>query len=68
MMTPSELAQQFVSSYFLTLQKSKMELINFYTDNSLMTYGGESYKGLAEISERLEGLGFQTVRIHLDFN
>lgn len=60
-MDPSVIAKQFVTSYYTTLQTNKMGLLNFYSEGSVLTYGGQEYKGLKEISEKVESFGFQTV-------
>lgn len=57
-----DIARQFVEAYFETLQKSRADLINFYTDNSILSNEGSHYKGLKEIGERIESYSFQSVR------
>jgi hypothetical protein len=56
-----DIARQFVEAYFETLQKNRADLINFYTDNSILSNEGSHYKGLKDIGERLESYSFQTV-------
>ena len=60
-----QLAQQFVETYYLTLQKNKMDLIQFYTEDSIMSYEGNHNKGIEEIKERIEQFSFATVRFIL---
>jgi hypothetical protein len=56
-----DLARQFVEAYFETLQKNRADLINFYTDNSILSNEGSHYKGLKDIAERIESYSFQSV-------
>ena len=56
-----DIAQQFVNAYFTTLQTNKLNLIQFYSEASSMTYGGQAFKGLKDISEKIESFGFQKV-------
>jgi Nuclear transport factor 2 (NTF2) domain. len=57
-----QLAEQFVETYYLTMQKNKDDMIAFYTDDSILTYEGNHNKGLKEIQERLEQMTYQTVQ------
>jgi len=56
-----QLAKEFVETYYLTLQKSKNDLIQFYREESIMTFEGNHNKGLTEIAERIEQFSFQAV-------
>ena len=58
-MTPEMLAKKFVESYFMTMQKDKNQMINFYSENSIWTYNGEAVKGLEKIKHKLASLGFK---------
>ena len=60
-----QLAQQFVETYYLTLQKNKLDLIQFYTEDSIMSYEGNHNKGIEQIKERIEQFSFETVRFIL---
>ncbi len=57
-----QLAEQFVETYYLTMQKSKEEMLAFYTEDSIMTFEGNHNKGTKDIKERLEQMTYQTVR------
>ncbi|CAK85913.1 unnamed protein product (macronuclear) [Paramecium tetraurelia] len=66
-MNPAQnIAQQFLQQYYQTLMTNKMALIQFYTDASIMTYGGEQYNGLKAINEKLESLAFQKIVYKVD--
>jgi len=58
------IAKQFVQSYFNTLQTNKMNMLNFYTEQSVWTYNGKVAKGLKSIKDRLENdLSFKKVEL-----
>jgi hypothetical protein len=57
-----QLAEQFVIAYYGALQKSKTELLAFYTDASSLTHNGTLHTGLKEIENGIESLSFKTVR------
>ena len=57
------LGKQFVTTYYNTLQANKMELISLYGQDSVMTYGGDEFKGLVDIKDKIESFGFQKVCI-----
>lgn len=60
-MSLSDLAKQFVSLYYTTLQTNRAGLISLYSNASTMTYGGDTFKGIEEIQEKIESFGFQKV-------
>ncbi|CAD8099117.1 unnamed protein product [Paramecium sonneborni] len=66
-MNPAQsIAQQFLQQYYQTLMTNKMSLIQFYTDASIMTYGGEQYNGIKSINQKLESLSFQKIVYKID--
>jgi len=56
-----QLAREFVETYYLTMQKSKNDIIQFYREESIMSFEGNHNKGLKEIAERIEQFSFETV-------
>lgn len=60
-MNPQNLSETFLNEYYQTLATNKAGLVNFYTEQSFMTYEGDSYNGLTQIMGKLQSLGFQTV-------
>ena len=58
-----ELAKSFVEAYFTALEKSKEDLLQFYTDSSVMTYEGSHHSGIKEIGYRIEAMSFKTVSL-----
>ncbi len=57
-----QLAKEFVETYYMTMQKSKADMLQFFTEDSIMSFEGNHNKGLEEIKERIEQISFQTVR------
>ena len=60
-MNPQQLSETFLNEYYQTLATNKAGLVNFYTEQSFMTYEGDSFTGLQQIMGKLQSLGFQTV-------
>jgi len=57
-----QLAQQFVETYYTTFQKNKNDLLQFYTEDSIMSFEGNHNKGIKEISDRIEQLSFESIK------
>ena len=66
-----------MQSYYQALMTNKLTLIQFYTDVSTMTYGnliiniffykgGEPHRGLNQIKDKLESLGFTKIVYKID--
>lgn len=62
-----QLAREFVESYYLTLQKKKEDLLQFFTEDSIMSFEGNHNKGIKEISERIEQLSYTSVMFFQPF-
>ena len=62
----NDLAKQFLQYYYNTIMNDRNQLINFYTDGSTMTYNGSVFKGLKEISEKVESFSFQKIEYRID--
>ena len=62
-MSAADVGKQFVTAYYTTLQTNRESLITFYSESSSLTYGGQEFKGIKEISEKIESFGFQKVSI-----
>ena len=60
------LAKQFVTQYYTTMQADKLKLVQFYGQNSTMTYGGDYFQGLKAITEKIESFGFQSIQFSID--
>lgn len=43
-------------------REQRQTLINFYQNNSQMTYTGSTYVGLKDISEKIESFGFEQIK------
>lgn len=56
------IAVQFLEQYYSTMMApNRQPLINFYTNNSSMTYGGMEYKGLEDIQDKIESFAFKSI-------
>lgn len=60
------IAKQFLEAYYTTIMQNKMNLLNFYAESSIMTYNGSLFKGIKEITEKIESFGFQKIQYQLD--
>ncbi len=64
-MNPKQVANMFLEEYFKVMQmprEPRQGLINFYQDVSQMTYTGTSFKGLKDISEKIESFAFDNIK------
>lgn len=61
-----DISTQFLTQYYTTLMQNRNNLINFYNNNSIMTYGGDTFRGLNAISEKIESFGFQKIVFNID--
>ena len=52
-MNQEAITKQFLEQYYGTMMQNKMGIVNFYTNNSTMTYGGSTYRGLKDIGEKI---------------
>lgn len=60
-MDPHALAKQFLDAYYQAVSSNRMALLDFYTNDSCMSYEGDSFKGLASIKEKLESMNYSSV-------
>ncbi|KRX02751.1 hypothetical protein PPERSA_02241 [Pseudocohnilembus persalinus] len=68
-MDTKQIAQQFMTEYYGALMGQRQNLINFYTENSVMTYGGDVYKGVKQIAHKIESFGFEKIQYNVaDFD
>lgn len=56
-----DLARAFVQAYYTAFQTGKSNILSFYSELSTMTYGGDTFTGSKEISQKIESFGFQKV-------
>ena len=64
-MNTKEIANIFLEEYFNVMQyprEQRQNLINFYQNNSQMTYTGSTYIGLKDIVEKIESFGFEHIK------
>lgn len=64
-MDPQQLASNFLDQYYSCQSNNRAGLLNFYTENSCMSYNGENCKGIAQIKHKIESLGFKSVSFTL---
>lgn len=63
-MDSKQVANMFLEEYYKTMQfnrEQRQALINFYQNNSQMTYTGACHKGLKEIADKIESLSFDKI-------
>lgn len=47
------IAVQFLEQYYSAMMTNRPSLINFYNNNSTLTYGGSLYQGLEDIKDKI---------------
>jgi hypothetical protein len=63
-MSVQSVANLFLEQYYSVMQlnrEGRQALVNFYSNGSQMTYTGTSYRGLKDISEKIESFGFEKI-------
>ncbi|KIY48332.1 nuclear transport factor 2 [Fistulina hepatica ATCC 64428] len=55
------IASQFTTFYYSTFDANRANLAPLYRDQSMLTFEGQQFLGVASISEKLTGLPFQKV-------
>ncbi len=48
---------QFLSAYYMKLDKERSKLGNLYRDVSMLSFEGEQFKGVASIVEKYNSFG-----------
>lgn len=57
-----KISQEFVKTYYTAMEKDRAQMLQFYTDSSIMSFEGEHSVGLKAIAHKIESFGFKTVR------
>ena len=60
------IAKQFLDHYYQTMSNNRAEALNFFTNDSCMTYEGDSFKGVAKIKDKLEAMGTASIKYQFD--
>lgn len=63
-MNAQQVSNIFLEQYFSMMQQNRearMNLRNFYSEVSQMTYTGSTYRGLKEITEKIESFSFEKI-------
>ena len=63
-----EIATTFIKTYYVAMEQERSLMLQFYMDNSIMTFEGEHSQGLKAIKDKIEGFGFKKVNILIYFN
>ncbi len=61
-----EISKQFLTQYYTTIMENRDNLINFYNNHSVMTYGGQLFTGLKEIKQKIESFSFKKIQYQID--
>ena len=56
-----EVGAAFVGHYYKMFDTNRASIRSLYQDNSMLTFEGEKFQGVEAISQKLNGLQFQTV-------
>lgn len=40
------ISKEFLTQYYTTIMTNKLGLVTFYGENSIMTYGGQTFNGI----------------------
>lgn len=59
-----QIANMFLEQYYGMMQApraSRQGLVSFYSNASVLTYTGSSYRGLKDIAEKVESFGFEKI-------
>ncbi|KAG6541954.1 hypothetical protein Mapa_016679 [Marchantia paleacea] len=58
-MDPDSVAKAFVEHYYATFDTSRVNLLGYYQDASMLTFEGEKIQGAQNITAKLNSLPFQ---------
>jgi len=62
-MDPNAIANQFLDEYYKCQSSNKEGLLNFYTNDSCMSYNGDHCKGIDAIKNKIMNLKYSSVLI-----
>lgn len=59
-----KIAIEFIKTYYLTMEGERREdMLQFYTDKSIMSFEGEHSVGTKKIKEKIDSFGFKKVNL-----
>lgn len=59
-----KIAEEFVRTYYTAMEADRNQMLQFYTDKSIMSFEGEHSVGLKQIADKIESFGFKKVRFY----
>ena len=65
-MEPQELVTNFLNTYYGTMISNRETMINFYRENSCLSYEGDHRRGLKDILEKFRGLSFKNIQYNFE--
>lgn len=60
-MDTQNVVNSFLNSYYESMMSNRQNLINFYTEESCMSYERTDHRGLKAIAEKIQGLTFKNI-------
>lgn len=63
---PQSFAQSFLEYYYSQFSQNRCAVLGMYTDASELNYQNTDYKGIQQIKEKFEGLGFSAIKFNVD--
>ncbi len=61
-MIPQDIVPNFLNTYYGAVMNNRPSLINFYRENSCLSYEGDNRKGIKDIMDKFESLSFKTIQ------
>lgn len=59
-------SKQFLMQYYGSMMGDRKDIMGFYSDASIMTYGGHIYRGLKQISDKIESFSFKNINYQIE--
>ena len=60
-MNLQNLATEFLNAYYNTMMTDRSQMVNYYRENSQMSYEGDAKSGLKQINDKFVGLSFKSI-------
>ncbi len=65
-MNPQELAGNFLNTYYSTMMSNRTQMVNFYREDSCLSYEGDNRRGIKDIMDKFDGLSFKTIQYNFE--
>ena len=59
-----KIAIEFIKTYYTIMETQRDQMLQFYTDKSIMSFEGEHSVGTKKIKEKIESFGFKKVCLY----